>query len=85
MKRFSYACVSAIATCVLAYSPGVVAADQTKTVADFKALDANSDGKVSLNEATEHDGLFVSFKNLDKDKDGTLTKDEFDAYRLQRQ
>jgi Ca2+-binding EF-hand superfamily protein len=52
--------------------------------ANFESLDKNSDGKVSINEATEHDGLFVAFKNLDKDKDGNLTKEEFASYRAAR-
>lgn len=47
----------------------------------FESLDKNSDGKVSLNEASEHDGLFVAFKSLDKDKDGLLTKAEFSGYQ----
>jgi hypothetical protein len=46
----------------------------------FESLDKNGDGKVSLNEATEHDGLFVAFKRLDTNKDGLLTREEFAAY-----
>lgn len=48
--------------------------------AKFEELDKNHDGKISLNEAAEHDGLFVAFKELDKDKDGQLTREEFAAY-----
>jgi Ca2+-binding EF-hand superfamily protein len=51
---------------------------------NFESLDKNSDGKVSINEATENDALFVAFKNLDKDKDGNLTKEEFAGYRAAR-
>lgn len=49
--------------------------------ASFETLDKNGDGKISLNEATEHDELFVAFKSLDKDKDGMLTREEFAGYQ----
>jgi Ca2+-binding EF-hand superfamily protein len=51
--------------------------------ANFEALDKDADGKISINEATEHDALFVAFKRLDTDKDGSLTKEEFAAYRAE--
>lgn len=54
---------------------------QKTTAVKFETLDKDSDGKVSINEATEHDGLFVAFKNLDKDKDGNLSKEEFAGYQ----
>ncbi len=47
----------------------------------FEALDKNSDGKVSLNEAADNDALFVAFKSLDGDKDGVLSREEFAAYQ----
>jgi hypothetical protein len=49
--------------------------------ANFETLDKNGDGKISLNEAAENDDLFVAFKELDKDKDGMLTREEFAAYK----
>lgn len=66
--------------------PAVYAAESSKAQgeAKFETLDKDSDGKVSLNEASEHDGLFVAFKNLDKNKDGNLTKEEFASYRAAR-
>jgi Ca2+-binding EF-hand superfamily protein len=36
---------------------------------------------VSLNEAADNDALFVAFKSLDSNKDGTLSKEEFAAYQ----
>ncbi|HEY4368028.1 MAG TPA: hypothetical protein VGN07_12415 [Steroidobacteraceae bacterium] len=48
--------------------------------AGFEALDKNSDGKISLDEASADDKLFVAFKRLDMDKSGTLSKAEFEKY-----
>jgi Ca2+-binding EF-hand superfamily protein len=67
--------LGALAACSLA-----LAAD-SGAKPSFESLDKNSDGKVSLNEAAENDGLFVAFKSLDNNKDGTLSKDEFAAYQ----
>ena len=60
---------------------GAYAAAGGQSELKFESLDKDSNGKISLNEASEHDSLFVAFKNLDKDKDGELTKEEFAAYR----
>lgn len=56
---------------------GAFAADARPT---FESLDKDSDGKVSLNEAADNDGLFVAFKSLDTNKDGMLSKEEFAAW-----
>lgn len=47
----------------------------------FDSLDKNGDGKVSLNEASTDDALFVAFKSLDTNKDGELTREEFAKYK----
>jgi Ca2+-binding EF-hand superfamily protein len=47
----------------------------------FESLDKNGDGKISLSEASENDALFVAFKSLDTDKDGSLTREEFAKYK----
>ena len=75
MKRS--ASVAAILAGLLA-APVAGAADQKPT---FESLDKNGDGKVSVQEATAHDALFVAFKSLDGDKDGELTREEFARYQ----
>jgi Ca2+-binding EF-hand superfamily protein len=49
--------------------------------ASFESLDKNGDGKISLNEASSDDALFVAFKSLDGNKDGELTREEFAKYK----
>ena len=46
----------------------------------FESLDKNGNGKVSVHEASANDALFVAFKNLDGDRDGELTREEFARY-----
>jgi Ca2+-binding EF-hand superfamily protein len=57
---------------------GIVLAQAAPT---FESLDKNSDGQISIQEATTHDDLFVAFKKLDANQDGSLSKAEFGAYR----
>jgi Ca2+-binding EF-hand superfamily protein len=58
-----------------------LAAESAGAKPSFEALDKNSDGKVSLNEAADNDTLFVAFKSLDTDKDGVLSREEFAAFQ----
>lgn len=57
---------------------GLVLAQATPS---FESLDRNSDGQISIQEATANDDLFVAFKQLDANKDGVLSKDEFAAWK----
>ena len=72
--------VSVILGALAALVGGVaLAADAAKPT--FEALDKNSDGKVSLNEAADNDALFVAFKTLDTNKDGVLSREEFATFQ----
>lgn len=64
-------------------SLGILAAGgaQAQAKPSFESLDKNGDGKISLNEASTDDALFVAFKQLDTDKDGELTRAEFAKYK----
>lgn len=74
--------VAAVATMLAtSFGAAVLAAQADGAKPSFEALDKNSDGKVSLNEAADNDALFVAFKGLDTNKDGVLSKEEFAAYQ----
>ncbi len=45
----------------------------------FNGLDADSDGKISLQESTANAGLASYFSTLDEDENGYLTPQEFGA------
>ena len=45
----------------------------------FRALDVNHDGKITKEEAKRNAMVYQYFDQADKDHDGTLSKDEFDA------
>lgn len=59
----------ALATPALAQDAGLV----------FTALDANKDGKVTKAEAQKNPMVMQMFDQADKNKDGSLSKDEFAA------
>lgn len=75
-ETFALALLAAVAA-----AGAALAAESAGAKPTFEALDRNSDGKVSLNEAADNDALFVAFKNLDTDKDGTLSREEFAAFQ----
>jgi Ca2+-binding EF-hand superfamily protein len=45
----------------------------------FTALDANHDGKVTQAEAQKNPAVMQMFAQADKNKDGSLSKEEFQA------
>lgn len=76
----SITCAAAAALAALAFANTAALAQDKPASTTFESLDKNSDGKVSLDEASVHDKLFTVFKGLDANKDGALSRAEFAAY-----
>ena len=60
-------------------SQPVAAKDKQVVEAAFTKADANTDGKLSKEEAAKLPAIGAKFDDLDKDKDGQLTLDEFSS------
>ncbi len=78
MTRFSRITAPALLASLGLLAGGAVLAQAKPS---FESLDKNGDGKISLNEASTDDALFVAFKGLDANKDGELTREEFAKYK----
>ena len=83
--------VSGINTTTFAASKDIVTEDikenkakaviaKAPTDQDFKALDTNSDGKISLQEAVKDTALATQFNATDVNHDGAITADEYALY-----
>ena len=58
-------------------APAASAKDSAAIQAAFKRADANSDGKLSREEAASLPAVAEKFTQLDKDSDGFISADEF--------
>lgn len=47
---------------------------------EFKVLDADADGKISLHEASKDSILVAQFNATDANRDGALTAEEYASY-----
>jgi EF hand len=74
-------------TILLAATPAGVVADvlpaQHRSVA-FREFDADGDGWVSRTEAAAHRVVAANFDQVDRDRDGRLSREEFEAIPLNR-
>ena len=43
----------------------------------FAEVDTNGDGKITMKEASSHEGLMTTFDKADVDRDGLLSKAEY--------
>jgi hypothetical protein len=58
----------------------LAAQGQNPTLFDFKPMDANGDGRVSLEEAKPNSELVAAFERLDLNHDDFLTRLEFSKW-----
>jgi hypothetical protein len=83
-RNITCAAIAALATAAFANTAAADTHTLTQALqpagAAFEALDKNSDGKVSMDEASAIDKLFTVFKRLDTNKDGVLSREEYAAY-----
>ena len=68
---------------ILAAEPTMI--DQGGYHADFKKLDANDDGKLTFAEASKETIFKNGFSRADKNKNNTLSYDEYAAYKSEVQ
>ena len=57
--------------------PGTDKSDSKNALPDFSTLDANGDGAISNDESREQSWVASRFGELDGDKNGKLSKDEY--------
>lgn len=76
----STTCAAAAVLAASVFANGAALAQAKPAGNSFEELDKNSDGKVSLDEASANDKLFTVFKGLDANHDGVLSRAEYAAY-----
>jgi len=70
---FTVVTVSAVTTVLQA---------ETNAAADFKSMDKNGDGYISINEASGRLDLLRKWVDTDKNADGQLEMSEFSAFEV---
>jgi len=67
---------SALAVLLVVFAGASMAAPPS-----FDEVDSNGDGKITMREAATHEGLMISFDEADEDRDGLLSKTEYDKLK----
>jgi Ca2+-binding EF-hand superfamily protein len=49
----------------------------------FDEVDTNGDGKITMQEASTYEGLMTTFDKADEDRDGLLSKAEYQKLKAQ--
>ena len=49
----------------------------------FDEVDTNGDGKITMKEASSHEGLMTTFDKADVDRDGLLSRAEYQKLKSQ--
>jgi hypothetical protein len=57
-----------------------LSAEETNIPQQFRNLDSNNDGTITINEATGHLNLLRNWATIDSDLNGTLEISEFSAF-----
>lgn len=65
----------------MAAAVAFIAGITTAALPRFEALDTDADGRISMEEASAHEGLVTVFTEADLDKDGQLTQAEYSTLR----
>lgn len=63
--------------CSALLSLAFVSQQATATEEYYQQLDSNSDGFISIKEAIVEPALLASFGDIDKNRDGKITRNEF--------
>lgn len=67
---------SALAVLLVVFAGASMAALPT-----FAEVDTNGDGKITMKEAASHEGLMASFDQADVDRDGLISKAEYEKLK----
>lgn len=69
-----------IAAGLLCFTCGFAVADDSATQEQFKKLDTDMNGSISIEEATGQTQMLRNWTDIDKNKDGVLEMSEFSAF-----